>query len=117
MNNVSPTRNFGEAQILAEILALGDGNMHQSRVVADQTIFAVRVVSSYVTFYKVEIPAAYWEELARGLPRKQSITILRWPGGNDPKSGLNLAEPAGRRSVLEALVKLRKSFLQEDDEE
>ena len=104
-------------KFLLRCLLAEDENIRLSRTVTDQTVFAVRVVSSYVTFYKAEIPAAYWSELARGLPRKQSITILRWPGGNDPKSGLNLAEPAGRRSVLEALVKLRKSFLQEDDEE
>ena len=80
----------------------------------DQTIFAVRVISSYVTFYKAVVPAAYWKELKRGLPRKQSITILRWPGGDNPESGLDLAEPAGRHLVLEALVKLHESLLQEE---
>ena len=116
MKNVSPTNKFGEAQIIAEILACGNENMHRSCAVTDQTIFAVRFISSYITFYKAEIPAAYWRELARGLPQKQSITVLRWPGDNNPKSGLDLAEPAGRRSVLEALAKLRKSLLQEDEE-
>jgi len=71
--------------------ACGDENIRQSRVVTDQTIFAVRVVSSYVTFYKAEIPTAYWKELARRLPQKQSITILRWPGGaNDKDEAISL---------------------------
>ncbi|CAG8840960.1 4307_t:CDS:2, partial [Gigaspora margarita] len=90
LNNVF-LPDFGESQMLAEILA---------------TILAVRVISSYVTFYKAKIPVAYWKELPRGLPRKQSITILRWPGGNDPKTGLDLAKPAGRLTVLTALIKI-----------
>ena len=77
-------------------------------------MMSVRLI---LTFYKAVVPAAYWKELKRGLPRKQSITILRWPGGDNPESGLDLAEPAGRRSALEALVKLRESFLQEDEDE
>ncbi|CAG8628887.1 5305_t:CDS:2 [Paraglomus occultum] len=112
LKNVSPP-DFGEAQMLAEILACGDENVRLSRAITDQTIFAVRVISSYVTFYKAEISVAYWKELKKGLPQKQTITILRWPGGSDPNAGLDLAEPAGRRSVLRALVKIRESLLQE----
>lgn len=109
--------NFGESQIFAEILACAYDNLRISRVFTEQTIFAVRFISSNVTFYKVNIPAAYWEELQRGLPRKQSITVLRWPGENDPKTGLDLAEPAGRLTVLTALIKIRESLLREEEEE
>ncbi|GES79686.1 hypothetical protein GLOIN_2v1719392 [Rhizophagus clarus] len=45
----------------------------------NQTIYAIRVIATYVTFYKVEIPATYWEELDEGLPDKENITIRRWP--------------------------------------
>ncbi|CAG8483065.1 13037_t:CDS:2 [Acaulospora colombiana] len=107
LNNVSPP-HFGEAQMLAEILACGYENVRLSRAITDQTILAVRIIFSYVTFYKAEIPVAYWKELQRGLPRKQSITILRWPGENDPKTGLDLAKPVGRRSVLTALIKIQE---------
>ncbi|CAG8599142.1 11351_t:CDS:2 [Paraglomus occultum] len=111
-NVIAP--DFGEAQMLAEILACGYENVRLS--ITDQTILAVRVISSYVTFYKAEIPVAYWRELRRGLPQKQSITILRWPGRNDPNAGLDLAEPIGRRSVLTALIKIRDSLLQGEGE-
>ena len=105
-------RNFGETQIAGEILACGDENMRTAEVV-DQVMFAVRVISTYVTFYRAEIPAEYWKELGLGLPQKQSIVINRWPGENHIKSGLDLAEPDGRRAVLTALTKIRQSLLQD----
>ncbi|CAG8591520.1 11393_t:CDS:2, partial [Funneliformis caledonium] len=46
---------------------------------SDQTIFAIRVISSYVSFLKTTIPVEYWKGLRRGLPQKKSITIIRWP--------------------------------------
>ncbi|CAG8769850.1 8177_t:CDS:2, partial [Funneliformis caledonium] len=81
LKNVS-LPDYGEAQILAELLACGWENLDRSGSgkYIDQTIYAIRVISSYVTFYKAEIPKAYWKELRRGLPHKQSIEILRWPG-------------------------------------
>ncbi|CAG8514977.1 12290_t:CDS:2 [Acaulospora colombiana] len=51
LNNVSAP-DFGEAQILAEILACGYENVRLS--ITDQTILAVSIISSYVTFYKAE---------------------------------------------------------------
>ena len=102
--------NFGETQILAEILACGYENNRLSRTVTDQTIFVARVVSYYVTFYKAVVHKAYWGETVNDLPRHQSIAILRWPGEADPMTGLNLAEPDGRRSVFEALVAIRESL-------
>ena len=77
----------------------------------DQTIFAVRVVSTYVTFYKAFIPAKYWHEIYYGLPNEQSIEILRWPAEVRVIDGFNLAEPDGRRSVLTSLTKLRQFLL------
>ncbi|KAF0412270.1 hypothetical protein F8M41_007947 [Gigaspora margarita] len=116
LNNVF-LPDFGESQMLAEILACGFENLHISRVFMEQTILAVRVISSYITFYKAKIPVAYWKELPRGLSRKQSITILRWPGGNDPKTGLDLVKLARRLTVLTALIKIRESLLREEKEE
>lgn len=74
----------------------------------EQTMYAIRVISPYVTFYKTVIPALYFKELSEGLPQEQSVEILRWPGENIPIDGLNLGEPEGRREVLEILVKIRK---------
>ncbi len=111
MKNVS-LPDYGEAQILAEILACGWENLDQSGKYIDQTIYAIRVISSYVTFYKAEIPIKYWKELKRGLPRKQKIEILRWPGENNKESGLDLAIPKDRHAVFEAITKIRQSLLQ-----
>jgi len=106
--------DYGEAQILAEILACGWENLDRSGKYIDQTIYAIRVISSYVTFFKVEIPKAYWKELRRGLPQKQSIEILRWPGENTKESGLDLAVAEDRVIIFEAITKLREYFLSSD---
>ncbi|CAG8432915.1 4744_t:CDS:2 [Diversispora eburnea] len=39
------------------------------------------------------IPAKYWEELDKGLPKKQSVEIKRWQAENSWKDGFNFAEP------------------------
>jgi hypothetical protein len=101
-------KGYGEWQLVAKILACGDENMRQSRVARNQTIYAVRIISTYVTFYKVVIPASYLIELGRGLSQKQSVVIVRWPGESIPETGLNIAEPEGRCEVLEVLVRIRQ---------
>ena len=63
------------------------------------------------------IPARYWTELENGLPQNQSIEVQRWPAKNGLTTGFDLAEPAGRRSVLTALIKIRESILQEENDE
>jgi hypothetical protein len=106
--------DFGEAQILAEILACGWENLERSRRYIDQTIYAIRFISSYVTFYKTEIPIAYWKELRKGLPQQQSIEILRWPGKNTKESGLDLAVADDRDLIFEAMTYLREYLLSSD---
>ncbi|RHZ82003.1 hypothetical protein Glove_115g66 [Diversispora epigaea] len=117
--NLTSTKGYGETQLAAEILACGDENMRriariapQPDVITDQTIFAVRIISTYFTFYKTVIPATYWEELESGLPQKQSVVIKRWPGDNRPEAGFDIAEPGGRRKVLIALSKIRQFLLE-----
>ncbi|CAB5373048.1 unnamed protein product [Rhizophagus irregularis] len=39
----------------------------------DQTIFAIRVIFTYVTFYKAEISSKYLKELDEGLPQEHKI--------------------------------------------
>ncbi|RHZ81958.1 hypothetical protein Glove_116g29 [Diversispora epigaea] len=75
--NLISMKGYKEIQLVAEILACGDENMcqiariaPQPDVITDQTIFAVRIISTYFTFYKTVIPAIYWEELESGLPQK-----------------------------------------------
>ncbi|CAG8474449.1 7715_t:CDS:2 [Paraglomus occultum] len=112
IRNVRPETGFGEVQIAAEMLAYGSENIGAARAVIDQIIFGVRVISTYVTFYKAEIRGGYWTELSNGLPTQHSVVIKRWPPTNNDQSGLNLADPAGRRAVLESLIGIREFILQ-----
>ncbi|CAG8483180.1 5391_t:CDS:2 [Ambispora leptoticha] len=59
---------FGEWQIAGEILACGYENVIKNYV--DQEIFAFRVISTYVTFYRAEISVSYWEALYETLPSR-----------------------------------------------
>ncbi|CAG8644716.1 3397_t:CDS:2 [Ambispora leptoticha] len=109
LKNVGPNTGFGETQIAADIIACGYENMRLiDYEYKEQTIFAIRVISTYVTFYKTEIPAIYWKELEEGLPKVQSIEIRRWPAKNSLRSGFDLAEPSGRETVLKSLLKIRQ---------
>lgn len=119
LKNVTAATGFGESQIAVEMLACGSENIHSLGEVKprNQTIFAIRVISTYVTFYKAVITSAYWKELLSGLPKEESVKIQRWPVKNGLRTGFNLAEPAGRRTVLEALVKIRESLLVESNDE
>ena len=71
----------------------------------------MRVISTYVTFYKAVIPGEYWEESFLCLPKKSSINVKRWPGKNGKREGLNLVEPDGRQVVLNALARIRQFIL------
>ena len=101
-----------------EILSCGSENIRSLGEVRprDQTIWAIRVISTYVTFYKATITATYWMELANGLPKGESVKVQRWPGENGLATGFDLAEPKGRRSVLRALTKIRESLLQDEED-
>ena len=116
MKSVRPSTGFGESQICAEILACAYENIRDKYQYRDQTLWAVRTISHYVTFYKADIPAAYWRELEDGVPHSQSVEVQRWPRENTLESGFDLAQPAGRRAVLKALVQIRESLLQEEND-
>jgi len=119
LKNVTSATGYGESQIAAEILACGSSNLKSlgGEEPTDQTILAMRVISSFVTFYRAVITSEYWKELESGLPKDNSVRIQRWPAGNGLKTGFDLAEPAGRQKVFEALVKIRESFLVESNDE
>jgi hypothetical protein len=110
LENVDTTTDFGEAQILAEILAVASVNTKER--VTNQTLFAVRVISTYVTFYKATISKKYLKELIKGLPKRRSIEIRRWPGQNGLRTGFDLADPTGRQAVLTSLARIRQFLLQ-----
>src|SRR5205823_12238729 len=116
LKNVGHATGYGETQIAVEILACGSTNIRTSTP-KDQTLWAIRVISTYVTFYKATIPALYWMELENGLPERQRVRIERWPAENGLMTGFDLAEPAGRRSALTALIRIRESLLSKDPSE
>ncbi|CAG8576296.1 4956_t:CDS:2, partial [Paraglomus occultum] len=108
LKNVGYATDFGESQIAVEILSCGSENIRSLGEARprDQTIWAIRVISTYVTFYKATITATYWMELANGLPKEESVKVQRWPAENGLTTGFDLAKPGGRRSVLIALAKI-----------
>ncbi|CAG8464713.1 13288_t:CDS:2, partial [Dentiscutata heterogama] len=108
---VRPGSGYGEPQLAIEILSSGSENSRpyydeKLGYFKDQIVFAIRVISTYVTFYKAVIPAKYWNELENGFPEEQSIEILRWPAINLKDSGFDLAEPDGRKRVLTSLINI-----------
>ena len=107
-HKIAPYAGFGELQLAGEILACGYENMLREYVY--QEIFAFRVIFTYVTFYRAEISTSYLEELNE-LPEKQSVVIKRWPRENGKETGLNLAEPDGRRAVITDLIKIHEYLL------
>ncbi|CAG8821765.1 6035_t:CDS:2, partial [Gigaspora margarita] len=104
---------YGEVQLGAEILACGSVNLREiyKGEYVDQEIFAIRVISTYFTFYRTVITGSYWEELDSGLPKKQLTVIERWPPKNGNDEGLDVAEIRGRKAVLTALAKIREYLL------
>ncbi len=113
---ITESTGFGEAQIAAEMLACGNENIREIYLgkYAVQEMFAVRVISTYVTFYRTVISTSYWKELGEDLPQKQSVVIERWPRENGIKTGLNLVEPKERKDVITAFIKIRQYILHQN---
>ncbi|CAG8773378.1 13031_t:CDS:2, partial [Racocetra persica] len=110
---LTKTTDYGEVQLAAEILACGSVNLREiyEGEHVDQEIFAIRVISTYFTFYRTVIAASYWEELDLGLPKDQLVVIERWPPKNGKDEGLDISKIGGRKAVLTALAKIRKYLL------
>ncbi|RHZ75851.1 hypothetical protein Glove_209g101 [Diversispora epigaea] len=112
LKNVGPVTGFGESQIAIEIVACGCENMRSiGYKYKKQTIFVIHVISTYFTFYKADIPAKYWKDLEKGLPKDSLIEVQRWPTMNGLMEGFDFAKPEGRKIVLEALAKFRHFLL------
>lgn len=92
------------------MIACGSENVRQGRTIFnDMHIYAIRVVSTYVTFYHAKVKKEYWQELDIGCPKQQSITITRYPGNDsDPINGFDLSTQNGRLNVIVALYQLRQ---------
>ncbi|PKK66045.1 hypothetical protein RhiirC2_715132 [Rhizophagus irregularis] len=106
-------KNISEIRIAAEIFSCGNETRRRTFKNSEQIIFAVRFISTYVTFYKAVISTEYWKELDNGLPLDQSILIKRWPQKNGLRTGLDITDPNERQEVLLALDKIRQFILQD----
>ncbi|GBC09072.1 hypothetical protein RclHR1_00860010 [Rhizophagus clarus] len=115
LNNITIPTGYGESQIGVEILACAYNNLRKLGAAnyRDQTIFAMRVISAYVTFYKAVIPAEYWNELDEGLPKEKIVRVIRWPAINGLRSGYYLGNLEGRQKVLSSLAKIREFLILE----
>ena len=86
--------------------------LRKTGVIPEQTIFGIRIISTYFTFYKTVISKKYWNKLDFSLPQNESVVIKRWPEGERPEDGLDIAEPNQRRRVLDAFAKIHQSLLE-----
>lgn len=108
---------FGEAQIAVEMLSAATRNYDEEvgRIGYgnNQVIYAIRVISYFVTFYRGEFSTEYMDELENGLPLKFSANIRRFPGLNTTTSGLDLIDAGQRNSVVYGLSNLRHALVSE----
>lgn len=107
---------FGESQIAIEMLATASRN-YENEVGrygkgSNQVIYALRIISHFVTFYCGEYTTEYLDELEDGSPLSLSATIRRFPGLNTSTSGLNLIDVVQRRTALTGLQVLQRIFAQ-----
>ena len=108
-------RSNRETDVAAHILACGSRNAHREGCgpPREQDLFAVRLLLTHVTFYRAKISGDYWKELEDGLPKLQSVNILRWPTQDRDEAGYDLTRPDHRKAVFSALVRIREHLLQE----
>ena len=115
LKDIAPSNGFGEFQIAAEIVACAHENICRRERCVSQILFAIRVLATYVTFYRAELSKHYLDEVIQGLPIRKSLEIRRWPAKNSvPEAGYNLTSPDDRRAVLTALARIRKHLLLHD---
>ena len=105
MKNVSGSSGWGESQISIEILSAAYENFNGvNGIKEDQTIYAIRVISNYVTFYRATVKVDYLNELALGIPKKSTLEISRFPGINEKDSGLDIVDVEQRKVALCAMT-------------
>ena len=88
-----------------EILSAAYGNFNGvNGIKEDQTIYAIRVISNYVTFYRATVTVDYLNELDLGIPKKSTLEIRRFPGINEKDSGLDLVDVGQRKAALRGMT-------------
>jgi hypothetical protein len=69
-------KDFGEYQIAGEITGAALHNYQRDRIA--QTIFAIRMIKTYVTVYRADFSVAYLEGLSEGHGACENVTIFRY---------------------------------------
>jgi len=82
---------FAEYQLPGEMLAAAYRNYFECKIAGDQTVFAMRVIASSVTFYRAEFSKNYLLSVKTGVPNTP-VTVFRFGGGTN-SAGLDVSEP------------------------
>lgn len=79
-------------------------------IIADVTLYAIRVISHYVTFYRATYTPAYFDEIALGLPLTAHAQVNRNPELNGLRNGYDLTN-ATERAIVFRCIDLLLSFI------
>jgi len=67
-----------------------------------QTIYAVRIMASSFTFYRLDVLLAYMNSLSHGRP-KERLVVFRW-GGNHSNLGLDIGNNGAQRQQIISII-------------
>ena len=66
--------------VAGEVIATATENRAYHGVVGPQTIFVVRFIGPYVTFYRTDMPESYIERVVQGKQPKKLLYLVRFRG-------------------------------------
>jgi len=97
----------GEYQIPGEALAVAYHNYVHLKMGFAQTIFAMRIIGTSTTFYRIDFPKSYLESIRKGVRPTEHLTLFRI-GGNrakeTKKKGFNLTDHSEQRTKAFTLL-------------
>jgi len=91
----------GEYQIPGEMLATAFRNYHNLGMKFAQTIYAMRIIGSRVTFYRADFPQSYLQSVVNGQRPTEHITFFRIGGDRakvTKRRGLYLGDNGEQRA-------------------
>jgi len=105
-NNIGVAKQWGEYQIAGEFIACAYNNYNHTG--KDQTLYAMRVISTKFTFYKAHFTNLYLKTLTDGQPN-DDIKILKYPSNESSLKylGLDIANEKERIEIFKILLNLR----------
>ncbi|RHZ47963.1 hypothetical protein Glove_564g43 [Diversispora epigaea] len=117
IHTLNRSTKYGESQISAEIFACAYTNFenfYSSTFGKDQTVYAIRVIGTRFTFYKVFLSSEYFKSLDKGFsPNDLTVTIYRFPPNDNEITpfGYDYADKDHRRLILNLLFSLKEYML------